>query len=164
EASMTPTLGATTPPDELWHDLQPLLDQELARLGDKYRVPIVLCDLEGKTRKEAAEQLGVPEGTINSRLARARAMLAKRLTRHGGALSAGALGTLLTQQGASACVPASLVVATVKAGAAFALGGLVSAKAATLAEGVLKAMFLVKLGKLTVTLLVAVVCGGLGFV
>src|SRR5947209_2918028 len=52
----------------LWQDLQPLLDQELSRLPDKYRVAIVLCDLEGKTRKEVARQLKIPEGTLSSRL------------------------------------------------------------------------------------------------
>ena len=60
-------------------DLQFALDQELSRLPDKYRVGIVLCDLEGKTRKEAARQLGLPEGTLAGRLTRGREMLAKRL-------------------------------------------------------------------------------------
>src|SRR5262245_9577337 len=52
---------STTEPD-LWTDLQPLLDLELSRLPEKYRAIIVLCDLEGKTRKDAARQLDLPEG------------------------------------------------------------------------------------------------------
>src|SRR5437588_6351038 len=52
----------TTPPTDLDPDLRPLLDRELSRLPEKYRVPIVLCDLEGRTRKDVARQLGVPEG------------------------------------------------------------------------------------------------------
>jgi predicted RNA polymerase sigma factor len=63
---------------DLWRDLQPLLDEALGRLPDKYRAVIVPCDLEGKTRKEVARQLGVPEGTVAGWLARARAMLAAR--------------------------------------------------------------------------------------
>src|SRR6516162_4822686 len=94
----------TTEPD-LWSDLQPLLDQELSRLPDKYRIAIVLCDLEGKTRKEAARQLGVPEGTLAARVARARGMLAKRLNRHGLVLAGGALGMILSRKVASAGVP-----------------------------------------------------------
>ena len=53
-----------------WRDLEPLLDQELARLPDKYRVAVLLCDLEGKTGKDAAHQLKIPEVTLASRLAR----------------------------------------------------------------------------------------------
>src|SRR5262249_8370875 len=50
-----------------WEDLLPLLDQELSQLPDKYRVPVVLCDLEGHTRREAARRLKVPEGTLSGR-------------------------------------------------------------------------------------------------
>src|SRR5262249_13548239 len=74
-------------PDEHLRDLRPLLDQELNRLPDKYGVPVILCELEGKTRKEAARILGLPEGTLSWRLAQAKKMLAKRLSRHGTALS-----------------------------------------------------------------------------
>ncbi len=89
----------TEPQQDRWADLQPLLDEELSRLPDHYRAVIVLCDLEGRTRKEVARQLGCPEGTVASRLARARAMLAKRLTQRGVALSAGALAAVLSQNG-----------------------------------------------------------------
>ena len=73
----------TEAPQDRWADLRPILDEELSRLPDHYRAVIVLCDLEGRTRKEVAAQLGCPEGTVASRLARARAMLAKRLTATG---------------------------------------------------------------------------------
>src|SRR5262245_21328347 len=86
-----------------WPDLQPLLDQELSRLPDKYRVAIILCDLEGKTRREAARQLGVPDGTLAARLARGRVQLAKRLARHGLVLSGGAQAAVLSPGAAPAC-------------------------------------------------------------
>jgi RNA polymerase sigma factor (sigma-70 family) len=149
---------------DLWTDLQPLLDQELSRLPDKYRVAVVLCDLECKSRKEAARQLGVPEGTVASWLARARTMLAKRLARHGLAVPGGTLVAVLSQE-ASASVPATAVASTIKAitlvAAGQATAGLVSAKAAALMEGVLKAMFVNKIKALAVAaLLLGMVAGG----
>jgi len=132
-----------------WRDLQPVLDEELSRLPDRYRGVIVLCDLEGKTRKEAAGQLGCPEGTVASRLVRARTMLAKRLTQRGVASSGGALATVLAQQAASA-VPNSVVGSTIKAASLLAAGkaaatGAISLTVAALMEGVMKAMLVTKL-------------------
>ena len=133
-----------------WLDVKPLLDQELSRLPDIYRTVVVLCDLEGRTRKEVARQLGVPEGTVAGRLARARAMLAKRLTQRGVTLSGGALAAVLAEQAVSAGVPPSVVSNTIRAASSIAAGqaaatGPVSVKAAALTEGVLRAMMMSKL-------------------
>jgi RNA polymerase sigma factor (sigma-70 family) len=149
---------------EVWHELQLHLDRELQRLPEKYRVPVVLCDLEGKTRKEAARLVGVPEGALSTRLARARALLAKRLARHGLGLSGGMLAVALSQGEASACLSPPLVLATVKAAALAAAGttmaaGVVSAKVMALTEGVLKTMLLTKLKLATAMLLAVAVLG-----
>ena len=149
---------------DLWNDLQALLDQELSRLPEGYRVVLLLCDLEGKTRKEAARQLDLPEGTIASRLARARAMLAKRLGRHGLAVSGGALAGLLPQEAVSAAVPTSVVSATIKVATVFAAGqaaatGVTSVKVTALTEGVVRAMFLSKLKTVTCTLALTFLVG-----
>jgi RNA polymerase sigma factor (sigma-70 family) len=141
-----------------WRDLQPLLDQELNGLPENYRLPIIFCDLEGKSIKEATQQLGWPQGTLAGRLARARKMLAKRLTQRGVVLSGGALAVLLSEKAAAACVPLSLGVATTKAAVAVAAGqaaapSLVSAKVAALMEGVMKSMMVTKLKTVTMVLL-----------
>jgi RNA polymerase sigma factor (sigma-70 family) len=112
-----PEPAATNPSTEL----QSILDGELSRLPDRYRAAVVLCDLEGKTRQEAARQLGWPEGSVASRLSRGRAMLAKRLIKHLPALSAGALAADLSGA-ASASVPASVMGDTIKAASLFAAG------------------------------------------
>jgi RNA polymerase sigma factor (sigma-70 family) len=147
-------------------DVQPLLDEELSRLPDNYRVVIVLCDLEDRTRKEVARQLGVPEGTVAGRLVRARAMLAKRLTQRGVVLSGGALAAMLSQNVASAGVPALVVSNTIKVASLTAAGqattGVISVKVAALTEGVLKAMFLSKLKSVVGVLMVAVCLIGVG--
>ena len=66
-------------PEEAWTELQPLLDRELNRLPDKYREPVVLCDLHEMSYVEAAEVIGCAIGTVRSRLHRARAMLIDKL-------------------------------------------------------------------------------------
>jgi RNA polymerase sigma factor (sigma-70 family) len=129
-------------PPEL-QDWRPWLDLELNRLPEKYRVVIVACDLEGQSRKDAARSLGLAEGTISSRLARGRCLLAKRQSRYGLSLSGGALAMALSAGAASAHVSASLVLATAKA----ASGPLsaVAASVGILTKGVLQAMLLAKL-------------------
>jgi hypothetical protein len=132
-----------------WSELQSVLDRELTGLPKKYRVPIVLCDLEGKTRKEAASLLHLPEGTLSTRLARGRALLARRLTRLGISLTSGSFAGILGQN-ASASVSSSLVQTTVEAGALFAAGqirmaGIISPTVLALMKGVMKTMSLTKL-------------------
>lgn len=133
---------------DVWDSLQPLLDEELSRLPEKYRSLLLLCDIEGKTRKEAAQELKCPEGTIAGRLARARAMLAKRLERRGIIASAALVGTLLAANAASAAPP-TVMTTTIQAALLYAAGhataGVISANAVALSEGVLKAMLLTKL-------------------
>ena len=164
QVTQMPELAAMTEPD-LWHDLKPMLDQELSRLPEKYRVAVVICDLEDKSRKEAAHQLKIPEGTLSSRLTTARTMLAKRLARHGLAVPGGALAAVLSQKVASASVPTSVVASTIKAASLLAAGRAsvgISAKVADLTEEMVKAMFVTKINSvLAVVLLVGLTLGSL---
>jgi RNA polymerase sigma factor (sigma-70 family) len=149
---------------DLWRDLRPLLDEELSRLPDKYRSVVVLCDLEGKARKVAARQLAVPEGSVAGWLARARAMLAKRLARRGVVLPGGMLAAVLSQQMVSAGVPTSVASSTIRAASLFAAGqaAAISVQVAALTEGVLKSMLLTKLKIATAMLMAVGVLAGVG--
>jgi RNA polymerase sigma factor (sigma-70 family) len=164
EAQAMPRTETTT---GLAPDLLALLDEELAALPATFRSAVVLCDLEGKTRKEVAQELGCAEGTVASRVARGRNLLAARLARRGVSLSAGALAVALSQGAASAHVPAPLATTTVKAAALVAAGQLaaVSSSVALLLSGVMKAMLLTKVKCLAgLLLVVALVLGAGGLV
>src|SRR5260370_5891963 len=87
-----------------WSDLRPVLDQELNQLPVKYRAPLVLCYLEGKTQEQAARELGWPTGSMSRRLNRARELLHERLARRGLALSTGILFMLIANERGSAIV------------------------------------------------------------
>jgi RNA polymerase sigma factor (sigma-70 family) len=149
------------------HDLQPLLDQQLNGLPENYRLAILLCDLEGRTLEEAAQQLGWPRGTLAGRLARGRKLLARRLASRGVVLSAGSLAAVVSQNVASAGVPTSLLSSTLEAAKMLEAGqvtvaGVVPAEVAALMEGVMKGMMLTKLSNAVAGLVVlgAVVFGG----
>jgi RNA polymerase sigma-70 factor (ECF subfamily) len=140
------------------NDLAEWLDEELSRLPEKYRAAIVLCDLEDRTHKEAASQLGWPIGTVSSRLVRARAMLAKRLVRRGLPYSAGSLAGLLVRESASAGVPADLIGSTARAAGLFVEGGaagVVPAGVMILTREAMKIMLISKL-KIGAAMLLAV--------
>jgi RNA polymerase sigma factor (sigma-70 family) len=101
-------------------ELAAVLDQEVARLPERYRLPVVLCYLGGRSTEEAAHLLGCPRGTVLSRLATARQRLAARLTRRGVTLPAAGLTAtgveVLTAERVFACVAVAVRFVTIRAG------------------------------------------------
>jgi RNA polymerase sigma factor (sigma-70 family) len=155
-----------------WHDVIPLLHTEIDRLPERFRAPIVLCELESMTRDEAARELGWPPGTVASRLARGRELLRGRLIRRGVLPAGVVMETLLRSQAATAAVPAACVesAASVALKSAslrdLAASGSVSAAALAAATGVLRTMIWMKIQKsiaiaaaVTVLVIVAVSAG-----
>lgn len=161
QAARRPQLGQTAEPltltepssETAWRELLAVLDEEVRRLPEKYRRPLILCYLEGKTHEEAARELDWPLGTVKGRLARGRDRLRVRLTRRGLTLPAGAFVAVLIANEARAAVPFGLARATL----AYASGRMAEPAASpvlALAEGVVRALSASKLKMVLATLLV----------
>jgi RNA polymerase sigma factor (sigma-70 family) len=146
---------ATSADDLTWRELSAVLHEELERLPDRYRAPLVLCYLEGMTQDEAAEHLGLAKGTLKGRLERARLLLRGRLGRRGLAPAVVLLADACWPAGAAPAAPR--LSTTTRAAVAVAAGGPsgASASVARLTEGALRAMFVRKL-RFTLALLLAV--------
>jgi membrane fusion protein (multidrug efflux system) len=148
-------------------DTAPILHEEVGRLPEKYRVPLVLCYFQGLTHDQAASQLGWPVGTVRSRMAKARDRLRQRLLRRGVTPSVAILvstGRLET----SAAVPAALASATVRTALALGAGaaGTVPAAAAALSRTVIREMNLMKTSMIATCLVSTALVGaaGMGYV
>jgi RNA polymerase sigma factor (sigma-70 family) len=130
--SVMPEQAAPTSESEL--ELSPILDEELAGLPAWYRDAIVLCDLKGASREDAAAALGVPIGTLSSRLTNGRKKLAERLTKRGIAISAAAISTTFSASQA-ATVPVDLMAKTSSLVADWSAGVAIPRPLAKLSEG-----------------------------
>ncbi len=154
------SLATTAESYETPQDIGGIVHEEIARLPERYRAPVVLCDLEEYTYEDAARTLGWPIGTIKSRLARGRQRLRSRLLRRGIAPSGVLLASAVTPK-SQAAVPSALIDATAhlaaRLGAGRATAMVTPTTVRVLMEGVLKKMFLSKLKTATAFLLVG--CG-----
>ena len=153
------------PAEGAWLDLRPMLHEELDRLPDKYRKPIVLCHLQGLTHAEAAQELAWPVGTVSVRLARARKLLKERLSRRGLTATASLWASGQLAEGGSTVVAESLIRSTATAALAASTGkilaaGVISAGATTLAKRTLTMMLMSRLKWLLILVLGA--AGGMG--
>jgi RNA polymerase sigma factor (sigma-70 family) len=150
EAGAMAPMSSSHPDHEFNHDVRPIVHQEIDRLPESQRLPVVLCDLEGLTYDEAADRLRWTVPTLRCRLAKARQRLKGRLTRRG--FSAPALGAVLAAEGARAAVPPVLIRSTVLA----ATEGSASSGVVLLTHTVLSEMVMTKI-KLTATAALAAV-------
>ena len=136
--------------DDYDHAQTQLLHEEINRLPERYRIPVVLCDLEGYTHEQAARCLKWPVGTVKSRQARGRERLRGRLTRRGLAPLTGLPFAGLSPAATRAAIPAGLLNTTVRAASKFAeqsatTTALSSTTAVSLARGVIYTMMTTKL-------------------
>jgi RNA polymerase sigma factor (sigma-70 family) len=146
-------------------ELRQLLEEELDRLPEKYRAPLVLCYLQGRTHEQAARELGRPAGSMSRHVRRALDLLRGRLVRRGVVLSAVALSAALTDELSAGAVSPALAGGTVRAALLVAAGGAAAAPVAALAGSVSADMTRAPVKAVTALLLtVAVIAGTAGLV
>ena len=144
-----------------WDDLAQVLHEEIDQLPERYRAPIVLCDMEGLTEGQAARRLGRPVGTIRSQITRGRQRLRCQLIRRGLAPTSVVLVVAHAGCSANAVVASALVNSTVQCAMQFAVAGttkagMVSAAAAALAEKFLGSIIMARFKNIALTVLVAI--------
>src|SRR5262245_32834758 len=148
----------TSEPSEDARDLRLSLDDQLDQLPEKYRLPIVLCELEGRTLEEAAQLLGWPKGTVAGRLSRGRELLRQRLSRRGVCLPLFLVGSLPGVDCAAPSEPLVTATLSTATGAPEA-----AAHPAALAQAVLRDGLRRRLGMLAVLVAAAALAAALGW-
>jgi RNA polymerase sigma factor (sigma-70 family) len=151
-----------------WDDVQSILDEEIERLPERLREAFLLCVLESKSKAEAAAELCSKEGTVSSRVTRARHLLQQRLARRGVKLGALLAAVAVADGAGKAAVPASLTQLAIRLGLLVTAGksaaGAVPSHIAALAAGATRAMLLTKTKIAVAALLVSGLLAACGFV
>jgi RNA polymerase sigma factor (sigma-70 family) len=164
EQQAPPKQSVEFPADNAAEELRPMLDEELNRLPEKYRLPLVLHYLHGLNKEETARQLQCPVGTVSSRLQRGREQLRRRLVRRGVALASAGLGAVLAPEPAAVLGESDRIRSFLQAalaavaGRSWQVAGL-SQPAVALAHHILHRMLLGRLARLAAVLLVIVAVG-----
>ena len=153
-ATMAETLSFDPEPT---NDLAACVDREVSRLPAKYRAPVVLCDLQGKTREEAARHLGWPEGTVAGRPSRARGLPAARLGKYPLTGTPAAVASALTETVGAQSPPTSVMLAAKQA----VLELTISPRALELMDGVIRSMLMRKVQAVAIGLFIVLAAGGL---
>jgi RNA polymerase sigma factor (sigma-70 family) len=148
-----------------WREVQTVLDEELERLPDRLRAPLILCYLDGQPRDVAARQLGVSVACLHGRLERGRKALCERLTRRGVTLSAALVAAALGEGAARAALPPTTALHTARAAVRIALGhappkGLICPPILSLAQEVARSMFPTKMKLIVPAILCAALLAG----
>jgi RNA polymerase sigma factor (sigma-70 family) len=147
---------------DAWNGIKDILDDELSQLPEKYRMPIILFYLEGRSQTEIAELLNTKQPTVATQIKRGRELLSKRMRRHGIEIGVAMLAATMTANAHAASVPATFAATTAKAATMFAAGeidddGVLSANTLALTKGALSMLSISKFKTVAVAIVVAAV-------